>query len=240
MIDSARLTIVALVITFLVPASAFACGVSGPDGISACSLEEHEEEERPRWHFGANGVFTSTNMHFSGGVRGDETRYAALAALSYSPTARLTFSGGAGAVLGGSLAMQDGRHTFDAGPIFSLGASWRVVERAPFVVLSSQLTFSDSRTTNGSQSANYAAFDLRVAAVVGFTFANIVSPYAVARAFGGPTYWHYQGAAVTGTDAYHVQLGAGVALRVGSQFDLFLEGIPLGERAVSAGVGAAF
>ena len=42
------------------PRAARACGVSTADGVYACSLQEHEEETRPRWLAGASAIYTST------------------------------------------------------------------------------------------------------------------------------------------------------------------------------------
>jgi hypothetical protein len=50
--------------------------------------------------------------------------------------------------------------------------------------------------------------------------------------------WSIAGASASGTDAYHYQLGAGVAVRAG-RVDVAAEGVPLGERAVVVGVGLA-
>jgi hypothetical protein len=62
----------------------------------------------------------------------------------------------------------------------------------------------------------------------------------LARVFGGPVFWRYQGEAVTGSDTHHYQLGAGLALRLSKNFNAFVEGVPLGERALSLGGGVAF
>jgi hypothetical protein len=224
-----------------------ACGVSGPDGVSACSLAEHEEATRPRWHVGSSAVFTSTALRFDGDLRAEETRFAVLALVAYAPTAHVTLHAGAGAALGGSLGLPDGSHEFLPGPALALGASWRVVDGAPFVVLSSQLTslLSTTRAPGAAESGvtsttGYEAFDLRLGITVGTTVLDVVSPYAIARVFGGPVFWRYQGSAVTGTDVSHYQIGAGFAARAGKRFDLFGEGIPLGERAVAFGAGVAF
>lgn len=225
------------------PSRAVACGVSGPDGVSACSLAEHEEATRPRWRAGVNGVYTATALRFGGGLRGDETRGALLASLAYVPTARFSLQAGAGTTLGGDLLMPGGRFVFLPGVAAALGASWRVVDAHPFVVLSSVLSFSAATTKHegaDESRTGYEAFDLRAGAIVGTTFFNALSPYATARVFGGPVFWRYQGAAVTGTDVSHFQLGGGFALLVARHVDVFAEGIPLGERAVSAGVSIAF
>ncbi len=66
---------------------------------------------------------------------------------------------------------------------------------------------------------------------LGKSFWNTLSPYAVFRAFGGPVIWSYAGSAVLAGDLYHVQLGAGMVTALPRGFDVFVEGVPLGERA---------
>jgi hypothetical protein len=244
MSTAVRIACAALVLAATLPArSASACGVSGPDGVWSCSLEEHDEELRPRWQVGASGLYTSTALRFSHGVRGDQQRAAALASLAYAPTRRVALQASAGAGFGGDLQMKDGRYDFDPGPIAALGASWRVIEGRPFLVLSSVLSFS-AATTRGvgtaHGSAGYQAFDLRLGAVAGTTFFDALSPYLLARVFGGPVFWRYQGAAVTGTDVSHYQLGLGLALLLAQRLELFAEGVPLGERALAGGAAVAF
>src|SRR5512142_1361141 len=107
---------------------AHACGASGPEGVAYCTLAEHDEQTRPKWAVGASGLYTSTNIHFSHGLRGDETRSQALAAVAYMPSDRVTLQLGIGALLGGHLDMPDGRHDFEPGPAGLLGAAWRVVD----------------------------------------------------------------------------------------------------------------
>jgi hypothetical protein len=183
------------------------------------------------------GVLTSTTLRFSGGVRGDETRNAAFGAIAYFPTAQTTLQLALGATLGGTLNMPDGRYDFSPGPTALLGASWQVVDRDVFVLLTSALSFSAARTRSPlNSSAGYEAFDLRLGAEVGTTVFKVFRPYIPARVFGGPVYWHYRGASVTGTDIYHYQLGAGMVLRLANRINLYAEGIPLGERAVSLGL----
>ena len=226
---------------------AWACGVSTADGLSACSLSEHDEETRPRWHAGASGIYTSTTIRFSDALRGDETRSAVVASLAYHPTARLAYQIAAGGSFGGRLVTPAGNQEFSPGVTAAVGASWRVVDQSrPFVVLTGNLSFSATNTkltdTNGAvgNPVGYQAFDLRVGVLVGTTLARIFSPYAVGRVFGGPIYWKYQGASVTGTDAHHYQVGAGLTLVVARRLNLFAEGIPLGERSLATGVALAF
>ncbi len=231
----------------LAPGTAHACGVSTADGLSACSLAEHDEETRPRWHVGAAGIYTSTAIDFSNNQRMGETRSSLVASLAYHPTARLSYQLAAGGTLGGRLQTPAGTQDFSSGVTAAVGASWRVIDTPrPFVVLTGNLSFSRERTTlNGTNgmpdvSASYSAFDLRLGALVGTTLWKVLSPYAVGRVFGGPIYWTYQGDSVTGTDAHHYQLGAGATLVVARRFNVFAEGIPVGERSAAVGTAFAF
>jgi hypothetical protein len=246
--------IVAVVVAVVVPLSisgpARACGVSTADGLSACSLEEHEEATRPRWHAGASGVYTSTAIQFQGSVRSDETRGAVVASLAYQPSRRTTFQLALGGTFGGRLSTPTGQYDFSPGPTAAVGASWRLLEGArPFVVLTSNLSFSAASTTpsgagagggNSAAKIGYQAFDLRLGALCGMTFFRTLSPYAVGRVFGGPVFWQYQGADVTGGDVHHYQLGAGMTVVVARRLNVFAEGIPLGERSLAAGTAVAF
>jgi hypothetical protein len=217
-----------------------ACGVSAA-GVPFCSLTEHDEAERPKWAVGVSGLYTSTALQLSDSLRAAQIRYATLATLAYLPSPRLILQAGAGATLGGSLTLPDGQHDFSPGPTADIGADWRVFDnRRTFVLLTSALSFSAARTHLGDQgSVGYQAFDLRLGGQLGVDIAHIFQPYVVVRAFGGPVYWDYMGKAVTGTDAHHYQVGAGAGLRLSKIVNLFVEGIPLGERAVSLGASVA-
>ncbi len=220
---------------------AHACGVTtgGAAGITGCSLSEHEEAARRKWRVGASYSFTSTALHFSGDQRLDEERHASLATLEYEPTRTLTLQGGAGVLLGGHLTSASGvRFDFSPGFVAAVGGSWRVLDAKgaiPFVLLTLQISYASTET----EGIGYNAFDARGGVVAGTTFFSVLTPYVVARGFGGPVYWHYNGAAVTGTDLYHYQVGAGLSLILGRRVDVFAEGVPLGELGVSAGLGVS-
>ncbi|MEO6419762.1 MAG: hypothetical protein ABIP39_10165 [Polyangiaceae bacterium] len=222
-------------------ARARACGVSGPDGASACSLDEHEAASR-RMRVGVSGLYTSTALRFGGGLRGDQTRLAVLASIAYQLPRRVTLQGAAGTAFGGDLTMPDGVHRFLPGPIAALGVSWRAVDGPPFLVFSSQISFSAATTqmSGSTDRPGYEAFDLRAGVLFGTTIFDVLSPYVTGRIFGGPVFWRYQGTAVEGTDVAHYQLGGGLAVSVAKRVDLFAEGIPAGERAISAGLSVRF
>jgi hypothetical protein len=237
------LACIATLVSLLASTPALACGVSGPDGAVGCSVEEHDEEVRPRWTVGAAGGYTWTKLVFGGSKpRAKASRSAALATLSYAPTPRLRFTASAGVAISGQLRMPDGDHEFSPGPLGSLGFSYRFLTGRPFLLLSGLLsgTTAQTRLEGRGDSTRYTAFDLRAGLAAGYTFLDALSPYAVVRLFGGPVFWHYQGDSVIGTDLYHVQLGAGLAWRIAGKVDLFVEGVPLGERAVSGGIAAVF
>jgi hypothetical protein len=239
---------VSLLITFLTVAavvrSVRACGVSTADGLSSCSLEEHEEETRPRWRSGAAGLYTSTTIDFGGGLHSDETRGSLVASLAYQPTKRFTVQLAAGSTVGGHLDTPTGVYQFSPGPTAAAGVSYRLLPGTkPFVILTANLSFSAASTDlSGGTGAkvSYDAFDLRGGALVGTTLSRVLSPYGVVRAFGGPIYWQYQGQSVTGTDAHHYQVGAGLTVVLARRVDLFAEGVPLGERSLAAGGAVAF
>jgi len=217
-----------------------ACGVSA-SGVSSCSLAEHDEAERPHWAVGVSGLYTVTRLHFTGSLYADQVRYATLASLAYLPTPRLVLQAGAGVAFGGSLTLPDGKYEFSPGPTGLFGADYRVFDDGRyFLLLTSGLSFAFARTHLGSQpSVGYEAFDLRVGAEFGVELGRVFLPYALARGFGGPVFWHHQGEAVDGSDTHHYQFGVGASVRLAKALSVFAEGVPLGERAVSLGVGLA-
>jgi len=220
--------------------SAPACGVSA-SGVASCSLTEHDEALRPHWAFGVSGLYTSTRLRFNEDLYAGQVRFATLATLAYLPTAKLVLQVGAGAAFGGSLTLPGGSYQFSPGPTALVGADYRAFDDGRyFLLLTSSLSLALARThAAGEESVGYQAFDLRLGAQFGIELARRFRPYAVARIFGGPIFWHYEGQAVTGTDTHHYQLGAGLAVRATKALNLFAEGIPLGEQAVAVGVAVA-
>jgi hypothetical protein len=219
---------------------AVACGISGPNGVWSCSLEEHDEETRPRWTLGAAAGYTRTSLRFGEGLRAGQTRNAVVAAGAYALTQRVSLRASAGLAFGGELRAPDGTHTFSPGLTAAVGVDYRLLSGKPFLLLSALLSGTSARTHLGADSARYSAFDLRLGAAFGLTLFDSLSPYALARVFGGPVLWRYAGQAQTGTDVYHYQLGLGLAWLIAERLNVSIEGVPLGERALSGQVAVVF
>jgi hypothetical protein len=226
---------------------ASACGASagGIAGISGCSLDEHNEAVRKKWHVGVSGSLTSTAIRFENDLRFDQDRSVALATLDYAPKPDVALEFGAGALFDGTFERGDAKYDFSPGPLLLIGGSYRLLKNdgaRPFVLLGGQISYVMSHTQQfaGDESVAYHALDVRVGPVVGWTFWNMLSPYVLARAFGGPVFWHYQGEAITGGDIHHYQLGAGLSLVIAKRVNVYVEGVPFGEQALAGGAGFSF
>ncbi|MDB4940658.1 MAG: uncharacterized protein JWP97_192 [Labilithrix sp.] len=102
-------------------------------------------------------------------------------------------------------------------------------------------TRTHGSVSGAASSTTFTAGDLRAGVIVGKTFGDVLTPYVTGRVFGGPIYWHLDGASVTGTDLYKYQAGGGVSLALlRRRLDVFAEGIALGERGFAAGLGTTF
>ena len=237
-----RLILVSVAAAPFATQKASACGVSGPDGAMSCSLAEHREAAKVRWQVDVSGSYTSTALKFSGDNRGEQTRTAVVLSIARRISPNLTFATAIGATPSGSLKLARGEYDFSPGPAAGAGLSWTVVEGSPFVLLTSMLTYSAAKTqlTGTNENALYEAFDLRLGTIVGAMLWDTLSPYAAARVFGGPVFWRYAGSAVTGTDTHHYQMGAGILWVVVNRFEVHMEGVPLGERAITAGAAVSF
>lgn len=180
---------------------------------------------------GASGGAARTTLLLSDGARVLLEQVAVSASLEHRLSERLTLVGAGGALLVGQL----GGVPMSPGGVGSLGLSWLLLEQgtwSPFVQLAGTVAVSATRVAE----TPYLALDLRAAVSAGWTLWGRFSPYAVARAFGGPVFYGGR----LGTDAYHVQLGAGFVVGLPLGLDLFAEVIPLGEQRVSAGLGVSF
>lgn len=151
---------------------------------------------------------------------------------------RLSLRASIGAVLDGTIAGAGRTHDLGPGVVGAIAAT-RPWTWGPWFVHGS-VSLSGSRVTTtearaGAPTEGLMAFDARVGASAGRQLGPVM-PYLLARAFGGPVLWNVDGAGVTGTDAYHVQLGAGASVTLGSAWSIMVDVSALGERAASVGV----
>ncbi|HEU4410044.1 MAG TPA: hypothetical protein VFS43_32620 [Polyangiaceae bacterium] len=228
-----------------------ACGAAYPGGPMVCNLSD-APQLRPLARVGASYAFTSTTLLFGEGRRADFTRHAAFASVEVPVGERFALSVAAGGVLAGALDARGGasgaaagRYEVGPGLATAFGGSFRAVDgrgAAPLVLLTGTVSFTHAGTrAEGGESPTFTAFDGRLGALVGKTIADVVTPYALGRVFGGPIFWRFGGEAVTGTDLYKYQVGGGATVSLfRRQLDVFVEGVALGERGASAGAGFSF
>lgn len=243
MVDEVRRPVVIVVIacaSLLTARDAHACGAAYPGGPVMCDYPRVVAQPAPIVRMSASYATTRTTLLFGSGRRADLTRHAIFGGLEAPLSRRLTMHFGAGGIAGGTLGASE------MGPGFTgfAGVGGRVVDEKdawPFVQVTATLSGSHALTRAEGTSERYTAFDLRLGAMAGKTFARTVTPYAVVRAFGGPVYWRFEGERVTGTDLYKYQVGAGVSLALfDRRLDVFVEGIALGERTLACGIGTTF
>jgi hypothetical protein len=144
----------------------------------------------------------------------------------------------AGAILGGELEGDGMPRTFAMGRGFVGSVSgarrWALGDRAWFVTGS--LSASGGRTTTtGPTDGRLTAFDLRIGAIAGRTFGDLISPYVLARAFAGPVLWTVAGEERVGSDPSHVQLGGGVSVATSFGLSAVIDVSVVGEQSASLG-----
>lgn len=168
----------------------------------------------------------------------DIVQYAITASGGYATPSRWSFRLSVGAVLGGELTGGGETHEISPGFVIAGGVA-KQLERGPWF-LNASFGTAVSRTTTveqtaGSRRHSLIGFDiLRIGLIAGRTFGS-VSPYVLARGFGGPVAWTLDGMSVTGTDTSKFQLGAGANIALPGELSLQLDLSALGERSLSLG-----
>lgn len=143
-----------------------------------------------------------------------------------------------GSVIGGRFEFGGLTYDVTPGPVIGAAIGHRFVDgqgSLPFVLgtLSIAASFVQTRFVNARD--RFTATDARIGVVVGKTFGP-VSPYVLARGFGGPIFWNE----LTGSDRYHYNLGLGLALGPFGGVDVGAEVSLLGERRATASAGLNF
>jgi hypothetical protein len=156
----------------------------------------------------------------------------------YLGASRWSVRGSIGSVLDGALE-GDGR-THDIGPGVVLAATASKQWAFGDWFVTGSLGMGASRTTTreaGGEQQTLIGIDvIRLGAMAGRTFGGAVSPYVMARGFGGPVLWTLDAMDVRGTDTSKFQLGAGLSVTTASGLSLLLDVSALGERSASFGM----
>jgi hypothetical protein len=189
----------------------------------------------PTWQLtGAVDAMSTTIVFGSTHVALRET--AATATLGRFRSPRFGWSVTAGGIIAGSIGGRDVSGGATVGGV----ASWLPVyetDRRPFVGLTASLGTALIRGTADDGSTRlWSAWDARTGVSVGKTFWGHIVPYAAARAFGGPVFWHLAGSSANGSDRYHVTAGLGLTARLPARLDVTAEVMPLGEQSASGAI----
>lgn len=195
-----------------------------------------------------SGFSTTVNLD---GRDVDLAEASVAASVGYHPGPKYGASLGLGAILGGRIdsdtrsgsAAGAGEGSIDPGFLATLSGTWLAryeTERGPFVMASLSLGFSTTTATSDDGAPHrLTSGDARVGVMVGKTYGRL-TPYLVARGFGGPVLWTLGGESVSGGDVHHYTIGLGSSLRLPARLDGFLELMPLGERSASAGLSLSY
>lgn len=203
--------------------------------------------EVPRNRVSAVVGHASSRLIFDGKTYVDIDRRAAIATYERRLATRWTLQVAAGGIITGTLAVGNQRHSFGPGWTAGVSTSFRALDGSgsrPFLLFGATLAFAGATTRQEKKSdaanISYLAGDFRLSAVLGKTFFQTLSPYLVVRGFGGPIAWQIDGKDARGTDTYKFQIGAGLSVSMPKRLDAFLEFVPLGEKALSSGLGYSF
>lgn len=146
--------------------------------------------------------------------------------------------------MGGQFVFDDEKFTFDPGWIAAVAASWKMVGESrndAFLLVGFALAASGSVTRDARDTPeNMLGIDFRLSITGGKTFYDVLTPYLVVRGFGGPVLWGHRDELRIGGDKYHFQVGGGLVVALPEHFDVFAEGVPIGERSAVLGVGYSF
>jgi len=160
-------------------------------------------------------------------------------------------AGKLGAILDGGLDAGE-FYRVNPGALIGVSVDWPILKggRDPVsLALSGQLGVAMTSLEREADRTHWVAVDMRVGLTVSRTFFDVLTPYASARAFGGPIIWSGfespreidgEKATVLGADPRHTQLATGLGVALGDRMDLHVEWAFFGEAGLYWGLGAAF
>lgn len=180
---------------------------------------------------------SATRLVFDGDRDYDLDQRAVTVAVGQVPPSGWSVRVAVGAVIDGRLAGEGRTADLGPGPLAAATVARPWTWGRWFVDGSASLAASRAPTRDGATGATAGlwAIDGRVGVAAGRRLGP-VSPYLLARAFGGPVLWAVAGEDVVGTDAYHVQVGIGASAALGAGWSAMVDVSALGERAASVGV----
>jgi hypothetical protein len=180
-------------------------------------------------------------LRFDGESDYDIVQHAAVASLGYRLSERTSLRLAAGTIFAGEMEGEGRRYELGPGYTASLSGAHRWFGRSdevPFLTTTLALGVSgvETREQPQGEEETMTSGDLRLGVLFGMTFAEVISPYLVARGFVGPVAWRQAGRDRSGSDRRKYALGLGVSAAVG-RFDFLVEGTLLGEQSLSVGLG---
>lgn len=213
--------------------------MAAPAGLAALPSSYCEAAGPPsHWRFGLGGGWLSSDIVMDGRFHGTFEDRMVLANATWSFADLWALRAGAGMVVDGAADVGGERRTLGTGWLAEAAISRVFLTGQPVFLLGAFGLSASSASADGpAGKTRFSAGDGRLTVTVGRTFFDRVSPYLSGTVFGGPIFYRTAGADLTGTDTRHWQLAAGLAAALPKRVDLFVEWAPLGERALSAGVG---
>lgn len=143
----------------------------------------------------------------------------------YSAPSGWSYRASSGVIVDGSVD----DHDMTPGAVIGVGASRQWTRDYWFVTGSAGVSVA----VTSANDERFTAGDFRIGAIAGRTFGP-VSPYVLARGFGGPVWWTVDGMSTVGSDTRHFQLGAGLSVTTGG-LTIVIDASALGEQAASLG-----
>jgi hypothetical protein len=196
------------------------------------------------WQVSASyGQFWS-HLHFTDGYEPTLNEQTVVGSAAYFWKNGWSLSLSTGAIVDGTIT--------GTGPDYEIYPGWLVSARVakevlaergaiPFIQVGMALSVSRVLAHREGQGTHPMwASDVQISATVGYTLFGFWRLYLAPRAFGGPVFLEHDGATVRGRDRYFFMAGMGMAFLLPAGFTIFVDGSPLGEQAISAGLAFAF